>query len=260
MQGAPPLTSDNPLAQDPAVGRIAVPKASDLLAQRLRDQILSGAFAVGDLLPTERELVRETGLGRSSVREALRILENQGLIVTRAGRNGGSVVQRPARGTVEDSISLFIRGQALRLSALLEVREGVEPVAARLAALHRSEADLARLDALGAEMAEAHAAGDVPRFLRLNIDWHLAVVRASRNELLIAFISALAQGIHSATDLDNFNSDEVRAATLAIHDRVAAAIRAGDADAAERRMRRHVRAYVEHVEARAARLRAAEAP
>lgn len=234
-----------------SIGRIAVPKASDLLAMRLREQILSGAFAVGDVLPTERDLVRETGLGRSSVREALRILENQGLIVTRPGRNGGSQVQRPNRGAVEDSIALFIRGQALRLGALLDVREGVEPVAAKLAALHRTSEDLDRLDALGAELAAAHAAEDVPRFLRLNLDWHLAVVRASRNELLIAFMSAISQAIHAATDLENFNPEGVRAATLRIHDRVVAAIRAGDADAAERRMRRHVHAYVEHVEARA---------
>lgn len=234
------------------VGRIAVPKASDLLAQRLREQILAGAFAIGDVLPTERELVRQSGLGRSSVREALRILENQGLIATRAGRNGGSQVQLPNRGAVEDSITLFIRGRALQLSALLEVREGVEPVAARLAALHRSESDLAALASLGARLAEAHEAGNVPRFLQLNVDWHLAVVRASRNQLLIAFITAIAQNIHSATDLKNFNSEQIRAATLRIHERVAAAIAAGDADAAERRMRRHVAAYVKQVEARAA--------
>src|ERR1041384_7768555 len=69
---------------------VVVPKASDVLAARLREMILSSGLAEGTPLPTERELVAQSGLSRASVREALRVLETEGLIVTKAGRNGGA--------------------------------------------------------------------------------------------------------------------------------------------------------------------------
>ena len=226
------------------VGRVQVPKASDLLANRIREQILVGTIAEGQPLPAERELVTETGLGRSTIREALRILENQGLVVTRTGRNGGSVVRRPGRASLEESIGTFIRGQQLRLEALLETRMAVEPAAARYAAAHRTDADVANLVAAQAHLSKAIEAHDLPGYLVANIEWHLAVVHASHNELLIAFMTAIAQAVHRATEADDFNSDAVRAETLRAHGRILDAIVKRDADAAERRMRRHVQAYV----------------
>jgi len=230
------------------VGKIEVPKAPDLLADRLREQILSGAFAEGDVLPTERVLGAQTGLGRSSIREALRILENQGFVSVRSGRKGGQVVRFPARASIEASLEHFIRAQRLRLVSLLEVRETVEPSAARLAARHRQNADLVKLDRAQRDLESAFE--DIPAFLRANVAWHLAVTEASHNELLIAFMAAIALAVHAATDIKNFNSENVRHATVNIHWRVVAAIRAGDEDAAERRMRRHVTAYVASVTAR----------
>jgi len=234
--------------ETPIIGRIDVPKASDLLASWLREQILAGDFEEGEVLPTERALGVQTGLGRSSIREGLRILENQGFVSIRPGRNGGPVARLPERASVETSLDHFIRAQRLRLVSLLEVREAVEPSAARLAAHHREDADLVKLQRAQGELENAFA--DIPRFLRANVDWHLAVVEASHNELLIAFMGAIAQAVHAATDIENFNSDEVRRATVNIHRRVVEAIRLGDEDAAERRMRRHVKAYVASVAAR----------
>jgi GntR family transcriptional regulator, transcriptional repressor for pyruvate dehydrogenase complex len=236
-------------ALDGGIGPIEVPKASDVLAARLREQILQGKLPEGQPLPAERELTIQTGLGRSSIREALRILEHQGFIVTRPGRNGGSIVRLPPRESVEASLGNFIRGQQLRMMSLLETRQALEPAAARLAARHRDPVDLARIDAI----ARRHeiAFDDVPRFLEANVQWHLAIVAASHNELLIAFMTAISQAVHAATDIENFNSDEVRRRTLQIHRRVVDAIRDRDEDAAERRMRRHVAAYVDLVGATA---------
>lgn len=226
-----------------SLGRIDVPKASDLLAERIREQILSGVFVEGQLLPTERELSQQTGLGRSSIREALRILENQSLIATRVGRNGGSLVRRPDRSSVESSLALFIRGQQLRLASLLETREAIEPDAARLAAIHRNDHDLELLNLQGAQLDTA--INDSEAFLAANVQWHLAVVGASHNELLITFMNAIARAVHAGTELDKFDSPQVRQATLQIHQRIFAAIRDKDPDAAERRMRRHVHAMIE---------------
>ena len=72
-----------------------VPKASDVLANELRERILSGEFPEGTSLPPERDMVVQTQMSRTTVREALRILEVQGLIRIRTGRSGGAFVQRP---------------------------------------------------------------------------------------------------------------------------------------------------------------------
>src|ERR1700753_745511 len=87
-----------------------VPKASDVLANELRERILDGEFAEGMALPPERELVAQTRMSRATVREARRILQVQGLVRIKAGRAGGTFVQRPGRDAVARSVSLLIRG------------------------------------------------------------------------------------------------------------------------------------------------------
>ena len=225
------------------IARVRIPKAADLLADQLRAQILSGEWAVGAQLPPERELAGLAGLSRASVREALRILEMQGLIATRTGRGGGSVVCRPTRERLEQSVTLFIRGHRVRSAALLEAREALERVAAGLAAIHRTAEDLVQLDALQKSLAAVR--GDNDRFLRLNFDWHLAVVHASHNEMLVGFVNAISRELFRFTLMDVFGSDDVQAATVRSHVGIMAALRAQDAAAAERRMGRHMRAYVQ---------------
>ena len=220
---------------------VVVPKASDVLAARLREMILSSGLAEGTPLPTERELVAQSGLSRASVREALRVLETEGLVLTRAGRNGGSKVRRPGRDSISRSFELFVRSHGVRFEALLEAREAIEPAAAALAAIHRQDSDLA-------EMTRIHKAldlvtDDVAEHVRLNLSWHRAIMRASRNELLIAFFDAIADSVQAATESQSLNSADVRREVVRAHGRVLAAITAKDSDAAFRRMQRHVGAY-----------------
>lgn len=224
---------------------IQVPKAADVLADSLREQILGGRLRVGAVLPNERDLSVQAGLSRASVREALRILEVEGLIATRTGRNGGSEVVRPGLDTIERSIGIFIRGQQIRLESVLEVREAIEPHAARLAALHRTPEDLVDLQDRHQHLLD-HI-DDVPAFLQANLDWHVAVVMAAHNELLGAFVRASAQTVYHATSLQEFSTPEVRQVVAHAHGSVNDAIAAGDPDAAWRRMSRHVGAYVSRV-------------
>lgn len=227
---------------------VFVPKAADVLAENLREQILQGRLHEGMALPNERDLASQAGLSRASVREALRILEGEGLIATRTGRNGGSEVVRPSSATVERSIGIFIRGQRIRVEAVLETREAIEPPSARLAALHHTEEDLEELTRCQNKLEQASEAADIPAFLQANLDWHVQVVRAGHNELLIAFIAAISQSVYAATDLEGFNSPDGRNTVIRAHRRVIDAIKAGDGDAAARRMRRHVNAYVSDVQ------------
>ena len=230
------------------IAPVNVPKAADVLAGILREKILNGSLDEGMPLPNERDLSNQAGLSRASVREALRILEGEGLISTRTGRNGGSAVLRPSSAAIERSVDIFIRGQRIRLEAVLETRAAIEPPSARFAALHRTDADVDAMELCHVTLQKASQAEDIPAYMRANLDWHVQVVRASHNELLIAFIAAVSQSIYADTDLEGFNSNEVRNAVIRAHRRVMDAIHARDGDAAARRMERHVTAYISDVQ------------
>jgi DNA-binding FadR family transcriptional regulator len=183
-------------------------------------------------------------MSRTTVREALRILEVQGLVRIRTGRSGGAFVQRPGGDSVADSVSLLIRGRQIRLAAIFEAREGIEPTCARLAAKYRTDADLTRLAAANAAIG---LDGPLEDFLQANVDWHLAVAEASHNELLAGIMLALSRVIYTATDNQAFVDAEVRRTTIRAHARVTEAIVAGDTEAALRRMTRHLHTYTEAI-------------
>jgi DNA-binding FadR family transcriptional regulator len=221
---------------------LRVPKASDVLATELRERILSGEYPEGTPLPPERELVVQTRMSRTTVREALRILEVQGLIRIQVGRSGGAFVAHPGEDSVADSLELLIRGRQIRLSSVHESREAIEPTCARLAARNRLPADLHRLEAANESIATS---GSLDAFLEANIDWHVAVATASHNEILTGIMIALSRAIYTTTRDEGFVDGEIRRLTAQAHRAVTRAITDGDADAAGRRMTRHVHAYAE---------------
>ncbi len=137
------------------------------------------------------------------------------------------VVQtRMSRGTVREAMRMF---------------EPLEPTCASLAALRRTDDDLAQLDAANAEIDEAR--GDLPALLVANVRWRLAVADASHNELLSAFMDPLARPLCSSTENEEFVSSEVRDIAVRAHLGVTNASRAGDADLAARKMQTHVHGY-----------------
>ncbi len=199
------------------VQRVQGRKNYQALADYLREQILSGSIPEGSPLPNERDLGGQAGLSRGSVREALRVLEVEGLVSTRVGRNGGSTTQRPDSAGVSRSLTAFIRGQQIPFDAVLETREVLEPALAALAA-------------------------DKARFIAANSRWHWAVAQASGNPLLVAMVAAVGD-LLDRSNVERFVSAEVRDAVIRAHGGVEAAIRLRDADAAHRRMLRHIRTY-----------------
>ncbi len=230
------------------LGKIKVPKSCDVLAEKLQAQILSGTYPPGASLPTERELVLATGLSRGSIRETLRILEAQGLVNTRAGRYGGSVVAQPSRALLASHINLFAKGRSVTLRSLVEVRQALEPMVAYLAARNRSAADLAELTRISA-LLDAAAPADVGTFLEENANWHMALSVASHNDLLCALTSSVSGLMMEASRIENFASEDVRRLVTQAHRRILQAIEAGDGDAARHRAERDVLAYAKYLEA-----------
>ncbi len=237
-----------PAAAAGELGQINVPKSRDVLAQRLQAHILSGAYGPGMALPTERDLVNTTGLSRGSVREALRILEAQGLVCTRPGRYGGSVVSQPSDAQLVGQIELFAKGRAVPLHALVEARQALEPMVAYLAARHRTAQDLELLAAISARLDDS-AQADVAGFLEHNASWHTALAAASHNDLLRAFTASISGLMLEASRIEHFASADVRKLVPQAHRRILQAIEAQDAEAARRRAERDIQAYAQHLEA-----------
>lgn len=218
--------------------RIFLPKSSALLSDRLRELILHGRIAVGEMLPPERTLVTQTGLSRSSVREALRILEAEGLIETVRGRNGGTRVVMPGRANLSRSVEIFMRGSGVPPSALLECRAAIEPMLARLAALHRTEEELAQMEDVQQKFARAQA--DLPLFRTLNYDWHRQIAHCSRNEPLIALMDAIFTISLDTAEFSRVSVPESRVAAVVSHAAVMACIRTRDGDGAAAAMEGHL--------------------
>lgn len=218
---------------------IKIQKGFETLAEMLRTQILNGKIGPGQALPNERELVEQSGLSRGSVREALRVLETQGLVSTRVGRNGGRIAVQSSTDTVKSSLDHFIRGQQVPFPVLMETVEALEPSLARLAAIHRDDADIAALQLASKKL---RATTTPARFLAANSGWHSAMAQASHNPILTAIYHTLGAGLLDP-HVAGFASAEIRLAVVQAVAKVEAAIVAGDGEAAKRRMERHVLAY-----------------
>lgn len=223
-------------------------KTSQTFAGRMREQILRGRYVHGDPLPTERALAWQAGLGRGSIREALRILEAQGLVQTHAGRDGGSIISRPSEHLLAQQIDSYVRTHGLPLRELVDARAAIEPMIAQLAATHRTDADITALHRSADRLDDA-AEADVRRFLRENVKWHDALAAASHNDLLRAFAGSIATLMYDASRIESFASRDVRAVVSKSHRRILAAIEQRDAEAARRRSERDIAAYARYLAA-----------
>ncbi|MEV2271683.1 FadR/GntR family transcriptional regulator [Nonomuraea africana] len=169
----------------------------DQATQHLREEIAAGRYPVGTKLPGETTLAKTLGVGRSTVREALRALAGAGLLQARQG-SGVFVI------ATEVAEEWPARLRRAAVADVYEVRMLVEVQAARLAAERRTPADL---EALKAALAarRAAAAGDDAAFVDADIALHAAVVAAARNpvltDLFAEFVPALRQGLIDLLDL-----------------------------------------------------------
>lgn len=182
-----------------------------MLADELREQITSGRLRPGDRLPTEPQLCQSSGVSRSTVREALRLLASQNLIITTRGVAGGSFVVHPSPAQISDAIQTgvaLLQATAIVSPAqLLEVREMVEVPVAGLAATRRTEEQLA---ALRASLFDPLTA-EVDLMVAVHPEFHRTLAVACGNpllELIAHPLMAVSNAMRLADDLDR--SDWVR--------------------------------------------------
>ncbi len=211
----------------------------DLAVSQLREQVLSGQWPVGSRLPAETELAERLEVGRSTIREAIRALVHAGLLETRQG--SGTYVRSVTPGADWEP--------RLRRAAVLEVyevREALEVQAARLAASRRTDGDIAALRARLAEREQAR--GHQAAFVEADLAFHRSVVAAAHNPLLAEMFESFAAVLREALIAVRSDHSVRDAGADAAHERLTAAIAAGDAAAA-------AQATHDHIDPTAARLR-----
>ncbi|MDG4821799.1 FadR/GntR family transcriptional regulator [Asanoa sp. WMMD1127] len=191
---------------------------------RLSEQIEAGEWPVGSRIPTEPRLVEMLGVGRNTVREAVRALTHSGVLECVQG--SGTYV----RSTDELTGVVARKFGAAGIGHTVEVRRALEVEAARLAALRRTPEDLDRLDAALLARDAAWETGDPEVFVDVDADLHVAVVAAAHNPMLAELYASIGAAIKASVAVAV--EPAMRAGTHIDHGRLVAAIRAGDPDLA----------------------------
>jgi GntR family transcriptional regulator, transcriptional repressor for pyruvate dehydrogenase complex len=210
-----------------------------VLADDLRSQITSGQLRPGDRLPTEPQLCRDCGVSRSTVREALRLLASQHLIVTTRGVAGGSFVAHPSPEQISDTLATGVRllqvNAVVDATHLLEVRAIFDVAAARFAARRRRPE---HLEALRGTLFDPHTA-DLETMVELHPDFHTALVASCGNPVL----ELVTTPLHQVVNLRELVADLDREFWVQVdvdHRAILAALADGDPDAAESAAGRHL--------------------
>lgn len=205
-----------------------IPRLSlaDAAADQLETRIAAGEWPVGARLPTEPELMAQLGVGRSTVREAIRTLARVGLVQVRQG-DGTYVTGRPT-----DTESLLTRCHRAQLHEIYDVREAIDLQAARLAAERRTEDDLVALRAALDARAVAAAAHDAAGYADADVAFHRGIVLATQNDMLVDLYRVIGETLVQSLTLRKRATDFDDLDTTAEHEALLAAITARDATAA----------------------------
>ncbi len=205
------------------------------LVEQIGRRILGGELAPGTMLPREAELVQELGISRTAVREAIKVLAAKGLIESRQ-KLGMRVRPERAWNLLDPDVLAWqaASGPSPELIGhLVELRQMIEPTTARLAAMRRSAEDLAALETA---LAGMHAAIDDPlAYYHADLAFHRAVFAASGNPF-VDCLGAIVSAVLEVTFRLQRRSLIPMSVGLALHDRVFEAVRAGDAEGAQRAM------------------------
>ncbi len=213
-------------------------KASISLADNLKAAIVRGAFEPGARLPSEEELIQQSGYSRATVRESLRVLEREGLVEIRRGAGGGLFVRRPDYASIARSLHLLLQFNRDDPRMILEARRELESLCARLAAARISPSEIKRLRE---SVERLRGVRDSLEAARENLVFHLNVVEAARNTMLQALVGAVRSLLYDSTLRIYSSPEKVRDAAEA-HDKIVDALEERNPQLAANRMAKHLAA------------------
>lgn len=215
----------------------------ELVVDQLRRAMYLGRFLPGDKLPPERDLAHQMGVSRTTVREAIRVLEGEGLLEIRRGATGGLIVRERARLSKREAQS-YVATQRDHIDSIFEFRLANECAAAALAAERRTGLQLQLMRKLLDEMAELAATAEdrervanIAKFTARDSTFHLTIAEASMNGFLI---KAVEEGRAAMFEAIGRVFSRIEESSNQGYDALLDAIDHGDTAAASKCMREHL--------------------
>ncbi|MEO3792106.1 FadR/GntR family transcriptional regulator [Nonomuraea sp. B10E15] len=218
-------------------------RAYERVVEQVEEAIESGALSPGERLPSERDLMVQFSVSRSTVREALRVLQARGLVRSRPGDPHGAEVLPFTPAALHKSMTTLARVEELSLAELVQFRMVLDSSASLLAARLRTDG---QLDEMGAAVARMRAATDHDAFVAEDVSFHDVVARASGNKLIqicTDVVRSIVLGLISEKLAAAPDRPALMRQTIKHHEEVLAAVRAGDGPLAARLTRRAMYDY-----------------
>lgn len=216
-----------------------------LVAQRIVRDAVRDNLHPGDLLLPEKTMLEKYQTGRGTLREALRLLEFQGVISLKPGPRGGPVLQSPNASHLASTLVLLMQLKAAPFRTIVEVRSAMEPMISSLAAERMDDESLDSLNdtilQMRAEIDDQHS------FLDANKRFHDIIAWSSGNTLFGYIVDSLL-GIMDGALIGIDYPAHRRSAILKAHEEIYEALKARDPKLSEERMRQHIEAYEQYAE------------
>ena len=223
------------------------------VVEQIQEAIFDGRLKTGDMLPAERELKEMFSISRGTLREALRVLEQKGLIEIKLGAGGGSVVKAVDTEQISESLGLLIQSQKVSLNHLAEFREDVEGIVAAHAAKRSTRDHIEELNRLlnQARACVEQDSSQRSEFIEIDKRIHMTLADITCNPIYISVFHSIHENIHRY--YDRFLSMERRELQENYQDLcdLVQAVENANSDRARRIAQNHVRRFSQYMQARA---------
>ncbi len=215
------------------------------VVEQIQNAILSGRLLPGTKLPPERELKDMFDTSRGTLREALRVLEQKGLIEIKLGVSGGAIVKRMDTGPITQSMELLLRSGRVSLEHLSEFRIRMEGSLVELATLRATGDDIKTLEDLCSQARECYENSDWENFLKTDEKMHTYIGAMTRNPVFQFVQQSIHDNIHQYYEEYLAMDREKTRENLMDFEKIIEAMKAGDARTASGIIQDHVRRFAE---------------
>lgn len=214
------------------------------VVNNLKSFILSGDIKVGDKLPAENDLCKELSVGRSTIREAFRILQANGYVEIKPGR--GAFVARTEELELGEIIEWFVQNE-VELKDCIEVRSAIEPLSIKLSIARCTDEDIAQIEKTHLKFLKAVEEKDSIAIAKYDEQFHNLIIEKSRNKLLISINRKVSECIHSFRGKTFYVHQNAENA-VEPHTNIMNAIKSRDVEAGELFMRKHIQRILEDLD------------
>lgn len=222
--------------------RIQSSRTADDVVRQIEALILEGVLRGGDRLPGERELARQLDVSRPILREALKQLEQSGLLISRHG--GGTFVADVIGQVFSEPVTRLFATHRKATSDYLEYRREIESIAAEFAALRATSADKALLSGIIDEMQIAHNANEFDKGAQLDVEFHNAIGEAAHNIVLLHTLRSCYQLLKDGVFYNRsliYSHPGLSETLLTQHRAISDAVICGNPQAAREAVQKHIR-------------------